>query len=348
MKIGLYDPYLDTFGGGEKYMMTIAESLSNDHTVEVFWDDLTIKNKLDEMLNLNLEKVKFVKNIFNSGKSLIDKFLLTRKYDCLIFLSDGSTPLLFAKKNVLHFQVPFNGDRKNLLNKLKFFKIKHTICNSLFTKQFIDKTYGIKSKVIYPPIDVDSFKPRNKKNLIVSVGRFTKTLHSKKQEILLNAFKDMVKKGLTSWTLRLLGNAQPEDELFVGKLRKESDNFPVEILTNASFSMLQESFGEAKIYWHAAGFAESQPEKMEHFGMATVEAMSAGCVPIVFNGGGQKEIVSEGKNGFLWRTIDELVVKTLKLINNDNFRKTLSVSAQEKSMDFSKGKFCEEINEIIK
>ncbi len=64
MKIGLYDPYLDTIGGGEKYMMTIAESLSSDNTVEVFWDDLTIKNKLDEMLNLNLDKVKFVKNIF--------------------------------------------------------------------------------------------------------------------------------------------------------------------------------------------------------------------------------------------------------------------------------------------
>ena len=38
MKIAVYSPYLDTFGGGEKYMITIAETLSSKHVVEVFLD----------------------------------------------------------------------------------------------------------------------------------------------------------------------------------------------------------------------------------------------------------------------------------------------------------------------
>ena len=39
MKIGVYDPYLDDVGGGEKYMLTTAECLSNDHDVTIFWDN---------------------------------------------------------------------------------------------------------------------------------------------------------------------------------------------------------------------------------------------------------------------------------------------------------------------
>ena len=39
MKIGIYDPYLDDLGGGEKYMMKIAQCLSEQNEVYVFWDN---------------------------------------------------------------------------------------------------------------------------------------------------------------------------------------------------------------------------------------------------------------------------------------------------------------------
>jgi len=37
---------------------------------------------------------------------------------------------------------------------------------------------------------------------------------------------------------------------------------------------------------------------LEHFGITTVEAMAAGCVPLVYDSGGQAEIVSSGYNGY--------------------------------------------------
>jgi glycosyltransferase involved in cell wall biosynthesis len=55
---------------------------------------------------------------------------------------------------------------------------------------------------------------------------------------------------------------------------------------------------------------------MEHFGIAPVEAMSAGCIPIVFNGGGLREIVKEGYNGFLFSNEQELLQKTTEIIRN--------------------------------
>ena len=42
-------------------------------------------------------------------------------------------------------------------------------------------------------------------------------------------------------------------------------------------------YRDAKIFWHAAGMKSDEtiyPELAEHFGISTVEAMSAGCVPV--------------------------------------------------------------------
>ena len=106
MRIGLYDPYLDTLSGGEKYMLTMAACLSEDNETSVFWDDASILQKAHNKLNIDLSKVKIEQNIFSPKISLFKRLLLTKKYDCLIILSDGSIPLALAKKTILHFQFP--------------------------------------------------------------------------------------------------------------------------------------------------------------------------------------------------------------------------------------------------
>ena len=63
---------------------------------------------------------------------------------------------------------------------------------------------------------------------------------------------------------------------------------------------------------------------MEHFGISTVEAMSAGAVPIVYRGGGQVEIVRDDENGMLWKTIDELTTKTRTIIEDSSLYMRLS------------------------
>ena len=52
---------------------------------------------------------------------------------------------------------------------------------------------------------------------------------------------------------------------------------------------------------------------MEHFGMTTVEAMSAGCIPVVINKGGQKEIVTSDC-GYTWDDPKQLVSYTEQLL----------------------------------
>lgn len=351
MRAGFFSPYLDTFGGGERYMLELASHLSqkNDNFVDIFWDDSAIKAPLARFLKIDLQKTKFTNNIFNKGP-LYEKVFKTRRYNLLFVLSDGSIPLTFAKKNILHFQVPFRFPGPDFKTRFKLARYKLVVCNSYFTKNFIDKSFQIQSKVIYPPVDVDSIKPLQRENVILSVGRFSpQQLHPKKQEILIEVFKELYKKA-PLWKLVLVGQAKKEDSRYIRNLRKITKGYAIKIIENLDVEKLRKLYGHASIYWHATGFGEDEfknPERMEHFGISTVEASAGGAVPVVIGKGGQKEIIEEGKNGLLWTTKTQLLEKTLSLIDNSQQMQTLSKNAIKNSKRFSKQKFLQEYEKII-
>lgn len=352
MRAGIYDPYLDTLGGGERYTLTFANSLAKlGYEVDIFWNDQSIGKKIKERFGFDVDGLNFVDNIFSKDKKT--KKRLMQDYDLIFFVSDGSVPYLGAKRNILHFQVPFHGiSGKSFFNRLKFRKIDLIVCNSLFTKKVIDKEYGVHSDVLYPPVDVESFKLLKKENLIVYVGRFTSFLHSKRQDVLVKSFIKMFKEEkekVKDWKLVLAG-VDKEGKEYVSKLKEMAKGYPIQILTNPHFNDLKQLYGKAKIFWTAAGYGfdeQKQPEKMEHFGITTVEAMACGCVPIVINKGGQKEIVEDSKNGFLWETEQQLIDKTLRLMENENEWVKLSKEAQKRSLVFSEKEFYERIKKLV-
>ena len=348
MRFGFYSPYLTTFGGGERYMLTLASHLAKNHFVDIFWDDPNIKAPLSRFLKIDLSKTRFVENIF--GYTFFKRVAKTLGYNLIFVLSDGSVPATFAAKNILHFQVPFNFPSIDLRTKIKIKRYNQIVCNSYFTKQFVDKSFQIKSTVIYPPVDVKSIKPGQKENLILSVGRFSNSqLHPKKQEVLIEVFKEVYKK-VPSWRLILIGQARKEDEKYLRKLKKLTRGHAIKIMENITIEKLRNFYSRASIYWHATGFGEDEfknPERMEHFGISTVEAQAAGAVPVVIERGGQKEIVEDGKNGLLWSTKSQLYEATLSLINNPEKMRSLSVAAVKNSRRFATEIFLKSYEKII-
>lgn len=356
MKIGIYTPYLDTVGGGERYMLTIAQVLSGKNSVDIFLDTHLsalsigeITKKTTKLLGLDLSNVKYTKAPFGNGSSFLKRLNFLKKYDILFFLTDGSIFYSTAKKNILHIQSPIKVSNNSLWKKIKSSSWDLIIYNSNFTKDHCEKFWKIKDEVVYPPVNTEIFKAGRKKKQILSVGRFFGYLKDKKHGLMIETFKKMFKSGkIGDWSFHLAGGAGDGDKEYVKGLKETAKGYPIHIHPNLSFDDLKRLYSESSIYWHASGFGEIDPAKMEHFGITTVEAMASGCVPVVINAGGQKEIVDEGKDGVLWDTPEEMEKKTLELIQNENLMEKLSAGARQKSEHFSKERFTERINSIIK
>ncbi|MGI5841354.1 MAG: glycosyltransferase family 4 protein [Patescibacteria group bacterium] len=304
LKAAIYDPYLDTLGGGERYCLTVAEILLKNHySVDLFWSgDPSLIKKAEKRFSLKLKGLNTEPDIFQikpqridfiednqtlikvpktpsshekfvkKFENLIKKYLITKNYDVFFFLSDGSVPLIFSKNNLLHVQVPFNYDQEpeqHIFNTLKLKLFKNIICNSQFTQKFTQKLYGKHpSVVLYPPVDIEKFSPKkNKENIILSVGRFDNILNAKKQDILIDAFKSLFPKIKSpKWKLVLAGGSlsDPENNAYLKLLQNKADNYPIEFYINPDFETLSSIYSASKIYWHAAGFGVDENKEPQY------------------------------------------------------------------------------------
>ncbi len=353
MKAAIFDPYLDTLGGGERYCLTVAEILlSQNYQVDLFWSGAAdLIQKACHRFELDLTNL----NVVKTPNNLIDKYQTTKNYDLIFYLGDGSVPFLFSQKNLLHVQVPFTNHfslKDQILNQIKLKKINQIICNSRFTQNFTQAhLHTQKTIVLYPPVDVEKFSPHpQKKNWILSVGRFDNLLNTKRQDVLIDAFKML---NPTDWKLILMGGSlnQEHQNTFLKNLKNQAHGLSVEFIVNPDFKKLQQIYSQSKIYWHAAGFGVDHhlhPEKTEHFGITVVEAMASGLVPLVVNQGGLPEIVTDGKNGYLWQTQEQLSAKTRLLIQDQKLYHHLQAQALLDCQKFSKSAFAKQFLNIIK
>lgn len=357
MKVAIYSPYLDTFGGGERYIATIAETLSFDHHVDLLLDKhLTglgvdfLKSNLAKRFNLNLEKVNLIPSPMGKGSGFLSRFFFLKKYDFLFYLTDGSIFYSNAKKNILHIQSPIKGEPvSSWWGKFKLKKWDAIIYNSKFTKDHSLKNWPLYAKVIYPPVDTRIIKPFPKRKYILSVGRFFGYLKGKKHELMIASFKRLRQNPKSlGWSLHLAGSATEGDLSYLKDLQKKAEDLGVKFYPNLSYNQLVKLYGISSVYWHAAGFGEEEATKMEHFGISVAEAMAGGCVPVVVGKGGLREIVDEGVNGFLWDDQDDLISKTLQVIQKRSLWNKMSREAVKKADRFSKENFADNIKKLIK
>jgi len=155
---------------------------------------------------------------------------------------------------------------------------------------------------------------------------------------------------MAGWRLVLAGGS-PADNAYLDKIRAYLCRSPapeVELKVNVSASELKSIYGKAKLFWHFCGLGQTDPAKVEHFGMTVAEAMQNGCVPIAFRGGGQTEIVEDGLSGYLFSSEKELVERTLSLVENPARIDEMSEHAHTRGRTFRKEVFTATVRDYFR
>ena len=226
------------------------------------------------------------------------------------------------------------------------------IANSEFTRGWIQRWWGRDATVLYPPVRLHD--PGPKEPIILGVGRFfaPKAGHSKKQLEMVEAFRRLVDHGgAEGWSLHLVGGCSAADAPYLDQVRSAADGLPVSIHVDAPGADLADLYTRASVFWHAAGLGEdleNDPNRMEHFGISIVEAMSAGAVPVVLGQAGPAEIVEPGVSGRHFTDLDDLVAQTVGLIADAQERDRLSAGAVERAQWFGLDAFAERLDEIVR
>jgi glycosyltransferase involved in cell wall biosynthesis len=222
--------------------------------------------------------------------------------------------------------------------------------NSQFTSEWIERRWERRSEVLYPPVAI-GLVPAMKENIIVSLGRFIVT-DQKNHALQIKAFRQFLSAAPRDWRLCLIGFCPdlPQDRAYLDKLRTMSSDLPVTFVVNAARPVLWTHLAKAKLYWHATGIGGEStvsPEHMEHFGIATVEAMGAGCVPLVPMSGGQPEIVEHEQSGFLCHDLQALLRYTSRLAGDALLCERMAQAAKKRSLVFCPENFEQGLNRSV-
>jgi glycosyltransferase involved in cell wall biosynthesis len=331
-KVALYNPYLDTLGGGEKHILSILEVFAEQGCeLNIFWDRDLSKEIKDRFAFKHIDNIKWQTNVFKNDSSPLKTLQTLKNFDYFFYVTDGSYFFSGAKNNFVFCMVP---DKKlynlNLINRLKLHNYRF-ISNSPYTTTWLAQ-WNINPITIPPYIEDKLFiKNKNsKEKIILSVGRFFSHLHSKRQDLIIKAFKDLKNKSkeFADYKLILTGGFMKEDQKYFNQLKSLAKNdSSIVFKPNVSLYELYKFYRLSTYYWHFTGLGvdeEKNPELVEHFGITPLEAMASECLTFCYKAGGPKELIIDNENGFLFSNIEELINKMIKVKSGKTKEKIIS------------------------
>lgn len=286
---------------------------------------------------------------------------LTEGYDLFIYSGHGLPPYSWAARAMVYCHFPFEANpvltaetdprwshrappdrwlRRQLYRRRWRSRLNGyagVLANSRFTAGWIERLWGVPAHVVYPPVAAMA-PPRQRQNVVASLGRFVRS-DRKSAAAQIEAFARARGRLNGDWRLAMMGFCADlaEDRESLERLRKLATGLPVEFVVNAPRQEILAQLAAAKVFWHTAALedlATTEPRYMEHFGIATVEAMQLGCVPIVPAGGGQPEIVEHGISGFVCEGFDALERHTVELAADEPRWRVMSQAAIKRGGGF--------------
>jgi glycosyltransferase involved in cell wall biosynthesis len=333
-------------GGGERYLFSLAGALAESHDVVMAGPALPDRAALASFgLPTTMPMVEMPTTAFTAA---------SRRYHTTAYLTNYFPRPSLAGRRLVVAQFPFRALARTPRRVLEEAALARSqvIVYSQFARQWVRHRWHRDATVVPPAVALGNYHPDAKQKLILAVGRFfAGEGNLKRQDVLIEAFAALPRATRRRWRLVLAGGAGPDSgtRAYLDQLQDMARGLPVDIVPNVSCRCLGELYSEAALFWHAAGFGrpDNEPERAEHFGMTTVEAMSHGVVPLVHRDGGQPETVDPSV-GWLWRSEDELLAATEEAIEDAPERARRAAAAHRASRRFGEEAFRSAVRRLLR
>ena len=142
---------------------------------------------------------------------------------------------------------------------------------------------------------------------------------------------------IKGYRLRLVGAIKDDYKLYILDIAKEYG-----IANEIVFEGYQKN--PKPFYAKASGYLMCS--KYEALGRVTIEAMFYGCPVIGRNSGGTKEIIEDGRTGFLFNTEEECADRMEKVVRDDSIIDIIRNAQEKAKSDFSLESYGKKIIEI--
>jgi len=335
LKVGIFHPCFDMYGGAEFVAAVIANTLAqNGYEVELFVNKKIDQDKTEQFLGEKIaSSVKIVlKPSLLAPRGMLDLYSrmfrsLAFKSKCNILLDTYSNGF-FPWTDVCYFHFPYL-NRYNYRPKFPYLKMarfrqvwnvpyvffeknfekydtKLLLANSRYTAKAIKEFIDTDVEVLYPPVqstfflrDSVTLDEKSRRNLVVTVSRLGRGKGVEAIPYIAS---------LTDRNIHFVMIGLVHDRNVLESLRRTIKNLDlddrIEVLTNVSRTDVKKILNNARIYLHTT--------VGEHFGISIVEGMAMGCLPVVDDSGGVKEYVPEN---FRYENIYDAARKIDKLIH---------------------------------
>jgi glycosyltransferase involved in cell wall biosynthesis len=286
MKIGIVQPVVGSIGGNDNVLESLFEVFKKDQ-IKLFTFSKVTKSvpynvKVYTKIPVNFpllgiyQKFLMPQHDYSRCDVILDMtgYGVKTKLPLIIYDQNnlansfnGVTPEKYKKGFWKLYYLPCKFLSKNKqMPKAKY------ISNSLYSSKELYKASGITSDIIYPCVNLEEFYSRDKQNQVCVIGRISPDKNLEQTITILNQI---------DYPCFIFGNVTTSNIPYLKKLKSFAHNH-ITFIINEPREKLLELLSQSKIFFSAS---------KETFGIATVESIASGCVPIVPDNSANKEVV---------------------------------------------------------
>ena len=346
-------------GGAERYLIDLCNELNLHDNIEFIVGSLFDNNQNQDFTqNIRIENLDYQtfslrgKNSNAKYKQLLDEFkpdiihshrylgefitsyyvdpkikYVTHGHDNMVQLQTFKLSTLFNKIKLLNYI-----ERAILIRKKYNKTSTHFISNSKDTAAYYKRVLPSRTaknvRLIQIGFNFNAFhNPKirtispEKTIQLINVGSF----QAKKNQIFLLKVAHQLKEKGVNFHLKLIGDGEDRK----GIIEKINEMQLTDCVEAPGISHnVQELYNSSDIYVHSAYY--------EPFGLVFLEAMASGLPAITLDGKGNRDIIEQDKNGFLFKEQDagKFADKIIEYASDDENYKRVSAYAQEYSKQF--------------